>query len=318
MSGRPVVQEYAVNRRGARYVVHTPRLGERCRCNGCHQRRYWTPERRAARGALLRQQFGDGTRVPARNVNEGRASVWRAEEDALVRELAGQQDCLTIGRMLGERFGNPRSEAAVKYRVKRLGIYLLDVRPLSSSEVGRIFGVTRETVRTRFVNRGLLVGRLRRGGPHGMRMFTRPELERLIREHPEAYDAGAIRDPSLRALAAAVNRGRRPLGTAEVAHLVGMDPRTLAGWYLAGLVPAARFVRGVRPGAGGAWLLPASEVETVRRLRAGRADARRAKAEARRDPLTGAYLSCGETPSTALRFRLRIVERTEAERRVAP
>lgn len=264
----------------------------------------------------MRRQYADGTRVRQHDINEKRAEHWRPEEDALVRELAGQYDSLTIGSMLGERLGKPRSETSVKHRIQRLGIFLMDVRPLTSSEVGRIFGVSRETVRTRFVNRGLLVGQLRRGGPHGMRMFTRAELERLIREHPESYEVAAIRDPALRALAEAVNRGRRLLGTAEVASLVSIDPRTLAGWYLAGLVPSARFVQGVRPGAGGAWLLAAGDVGMVRRLADERADAARAKAEAKRDPMTGAFLRAGEIPSPNLRCRVRVIERAEVEGRL--
>jgi hypothetical protein len=284
-----VVQEYAPSRTGRRIAVHTPRL-KTCACKQCWARRWWTAERRAQRGRQLRQQYADGRRLPQHDLNEKRAEHWRPEEDALIRELAGQYDSLTIGQMLGDRLGQVRSENAVKHRIKRLGIFLMDIRPLSSSEVGRIFGVSRETVRTRFVNRGLLVGQLRRGGPHGMRMFGRQEIERLIREHPEAYEIESIRDPSLRALAEAVNRGRRLLTTSDVSHLTGIAQTTLVGWYTAGRVPSARFFKGMRPGRGGAWMIEAVDVETVRRIHDGRAQACRTRAEARRDTASGRYL----------------------------
>jgi DNA-binding transcriptional MerR regulator len=290
MSGRVAAQEYAPSKSGRRLPVHTPALRDACRCYTCRNRRWQTPERRAEMSERLRRQYADGTRSRQHDINQKRASHWRPEEDALVRELAGRYDSLTIGRMLGERLGQPRSEVAVVHRMKHLGILLMDVRPLSSSEVGRIFGVSRETVRTRFVKSGLLVGQLRRGGPHGMRMFDRAELERLIREHPEAYEIEEIRDPTLRALAEAVTRGRRLLPTSEVVRLTGVAQTTLARWYAAGRVPSARLVTGVRPGAGGTWLIEAADLATIRRLRDGRKEARRVTAESRRDATSGRYL----------------------------
>lgn len=283
------MQEYALSRTGRRVAVRTPRL-KSCACKRCWAKRWWTPERRAARGQQLRQQYADGRRFPQHDLNEKRAEHWRPEEDALIRELAGHYDSLTIGQMLGKRLGKARSESAVKHRIKKLGIFLMEVRPLSSSEVGRIFGISRETVRVRFVKRGLLVGQLRRGGQHGMRMFSRQAVERLIREHPEAYEIEAIRDPSLRALAKAVNRGRRLLTTSDVTRLTGIAQTTLVGWYSAGRVPSARFVQGMRPGRGGAWMIEAIDVEMVRRIRDGRAESCRTRAEARRDTASGRYL----------------------------
>lgn len=294
MSTAPSGQEYAVYRSGRRYPVHTGKLGSRCRCLSCTRKATWTPERRAAVGERVRREWAEGTRVLRRNPNDRRPERWQRQHDEYLRTLAGKHDSLTIARMLAERFGQPRSETAVKHRLKRLGIARMDVRPLSSSEVGRIFGVTRETVRVRFVNAGLLVGTLRRGGPHGMRMFTRAEIETLIREHPDAYDLEAIRDPALKTLARAVTRGRRFLNTADVSARTGVDSRTLAGWLARGLIPSARKVRSFRPGAGGAWLVPATDVVIVEAIRDGRAELQRERANARRDPLTGSFLRAGD------------------------
>lgn len=319
MSGRPAGQEYMRRPSGGRRPVHTPRLGAACICGGCVKRRWWTPERRAAKGAQIRAQYADGRRAVQYDLNEKRAEHWRPEEDALVRSLAPDHDCLTIGRLLGERLGKPRTEVAVKHRCRILGISRMDIRPFTASEVGRIFGgISRETVRTKLVLTGLLTGTLRRGGPHGMRMFSRRELEALIREHPEAYDVRTIRDSALKALAEAVSRGRRLLPTSEVARLTSVNPRTLAMWCLKGRVPTARFVQGVRPGRGGVWLIEAGDVDLVRQFRTGRSAARASQADTRRDPMTGAYLGAGEVPSPTLRFRLRIVDRAEAIGRLLP
>jgi hypothetical protein len=274
-------QQFMPNRRGYRIPTHTPRIGRGCRCFGCLNRRRWTPELRQALADRMRREHLDGrSRLPA-NPNLHRASTWTSEQDALVRRLAGLVDVPTIAARLEQAFGYPRSEAAVKHRIKRLGIYRLDRRPLTSSEVGRIFGVTRETVRVRFVNRGLLVGRPYRGAPNGrMRVFERAELERLVREHPEAYDVDRIRDPKLKQLAVSVNRGRRLLGTSEVERLVGIGFRQLARWYADGVVPTARRVAGVRRGRWGEWLIEAGDLATVRRLRGELEERRRRRDEA--------------------------------------
>lgn len=268
-------------------------------------------------GERLRRQYAEGTRVAGRDHQRKHPAVWTAEQDDALRLLGGQYDCRTIARILTERFGTARSERAVRHRFTRLGVSRYDGRPLSSSEVGRLFGVSRETVRRRFVGHGYLVGTLRRHGPHGMRVFARAEIERLIREHPEAYRADAIRDPSLRALAVAVARGRGLVPTAEVTRLTGVPQETLSGWYRAGLVPSATKVRGPLPGAGGAWLIEAGDVETVRWLVATRGQRARERAEPRRCPLTGVYLAGDAIPSPGLRCTIRVIDRAEALARLA-
>ena len=80
--------------------------------------------------------------------------------------------------------------------------------------------------------------------------------------------AAAIRDPQLRALAEAVTRGRRLIGTKQVQEQTGVDFRLLAVWYAAGLVPSARKVKGVRVGRYGEWLIEAPDLVTVRQLKA--------------------------------------------------
>lgn len=285
-------QEYLINRRGRRQPTHTPIIGKACICTGCHQRRWWTPERRAARGRQIKAWIADGTIPAARpNVNLRRASHWKAEQYDYLKSLVGKHDKATIAVKLTERFGVPRTEQAIKRALDRLGIRLLDERPYTTGEVARMLGISRQTVLSRLVGEGVLRSDLWRGGQHGMRVYSRAGLERLIREHPEAYDGDRIRDAGLKALARAVSRGRRLLGSMDVERLTGVDHRTLVRWYAAGLVPSARRVRGVTVGRGGAWLIEASDVETVRRLRSDIVEAQaRRRAERPRDPTTGRLL----------------------------
>jgi hypothetical protein len=286
-------QEYLINRRGQRQPCHTPIIGRACICTGCHQRRWWTPDRRAARGRQIRAWLADGTiPTPRPNVNLRRASHWKPEQYDYLRSLVGKHDISTIAAKVSERFGVPRSEMAIKRALQRIDVRRLDERPYTTGEVARMLGISRQTVLARLVDNGLLASELWRGGHHGMRVYSRASLEALIREHPEAYDADRIREPGLKALARAISRGRRLLGSMEVERVTGVDHRTLVRWYAAGMVPSARRVRGVTVGRGGAWLIAAADVETVRRLRIDLpAEYARRRAERPRDPATGRLLA---------------------------
>lgn len=312
-------------RAGRRVPAHTPRLVRSCACQSCKLRRYWTPERRAERSAQLRRQYVDGRRTARRNPNDGRAWVWTPEQDDLVRALVGTCDLATLAQRLTERFGHRRTEHAVKHRIVHLGLSRMAARPLSSSEVGRMFGISRETVRSRLVGRGLLVGELRTGGPYGMRVFERAEVERLVAEHPELFPPEQIRDAALRALAVASRRGRALLTSAEVMRRTGAEQRELCSWYTSGLVPSARKVRG-RRGHGGGWLIEAGDVPRVRELVAA-ARARRARRAVAceaghpwRVPLTRdrrcPICLRAKRSGRPFRYQLRLIDRSEAVARV--
>lgn len=327
------LQEYVTTRRGRRVAAHTPRLKSRCACLSCRRKASWTPERRLQRSADIRQQYADGRRSTDRmlDVNRRNPKCWTAEADDLLRSLVGRHDVTTIARIISERFGRPRTKAAVVHRVKTLGLSRMAARPYTTAEVAYLFGVSDETVRARLVRTGLLVGTLRPGmAHHGMRFFERADVEKLVREHPEAYDADRLRDPALRALAVAVARRHPVLSTPAVCRLTGAHQRELSAWYLAGLVPSARKLHGVLPGAAGAWVIEAADLPLVRRLAADLAERRR-----RRDASCNAghpwavygYVEgrtgqrrCRECRRWAqrcepLRYTLRIIERAEAEAR---
>jgi hypothetical protein len=277
----PPGQEFVTSRAGRRIPAHTPKLKAGCHCKSCQLRQWWTAERRAERAEMLRRQYADGTRKRNPDPNRGRVSLWRPQESAALSKLVGQVDLPTMIDELERITKYRRSPAAIKHQIARLGLSRLAARGLSTTDVGRIFGISRETVRTRLLKRGLLVGRPYRGGQAGiMTVFDRAELVAFVREHPEAYDASLINDRELRALAEAVGRGRRLMGTSEVERLTGVNYRQLAAWYAAGLVPTARRVEGVRRGRFGTWLIEAGDLTTVQRLRADHIDRQRRRAEA--------------------------------------
>lgn len=290
MSRPPVVQEYAPDRRGHRRPVHTERFRE-CRCTGCNQRRWWTPERKAARAAEIRRQYAEGRRSWHPNANLARASHWQPEQDALLRDLVGRHDLGTIARTLTERTGVTRTEQAIKRRLDRLGISRLELRPYTTGEVARMLGMSRNNLLETWVGSGRLRGTRWRGGQHGMLTYRRAELERLVREHAESLNVARIRDSQLKALAQAVMRGRVGVGTREVEGLTGVPHQIQVALYQAGLVPSARRVRRFGGGAGGCWLIDRADIEAVRRLAAERAaEIERLRDERERDSTTGRYL----------------------------
>jgi hypothetical protein len=262
-------QEFLPDRRGRRYPIHTRGLGKDCRCTGCHQKRWWTPERKRQRAVEMRRWQAEkrgGFSKPRVNVNLRRASYWPPEQVAYLKSLVGKHDLPTMAAKLTERFGYPRTEQAIKRCLQRQGVASLDVRPFTTGEVARMLGISRQTVLSRLVGNGLLVSEVWRGGQYGMHVYSRADLERLIREHAEAYEIERITDRGLRALAEAVNRGRRLVGTSEVARHVGLHHQTILNWYADGLVPSARRVHGVRPGRGGAWVIEAGDLAVVAAL----------------------------------------------------
>lgn len=316
-------QEYVATRSGRRIAAHTPRLRGGCACQSCKLRRYWTPERRAERSEALRRLYAEGRRTKRRNPNAGRRSVWQRSEDDLLRALVGRHDLATIARKLAEATGWPRTKDAVKHRIGHLGLSQIASRPFSSTEVGRMLGISRETVRTRLVDRGLLTGERRTGGPHGMRLFERAELERLVAEHPECFDFALIRDRALRMLAVAARRTRPSLTSAEVMRRTGAEQRELCSWYTSGLVPSARKILGLR-GHGGGWLIGAGDLGRVRELvAASRARrARRAIACEAGHPWTVPFSpirrcpTCSRLKRKPLRSSPRFVDRAAAIARV--
>jgi hypothetical protein len=205
-------QEYAPDRRGYRNPAHTQGMAGLCNCSTCYQRRWWTPERRSARAAAMRQQWASGRRDGQPNSNVLRASHWTPEQDAHLRSLAGKHDLPELAALMTTLFHVPRTAQAIHRRCQRLGISRLQLRPYTTSEVARMLGMGITTLRTRIVIPGLLQFVWWRGGSAGTRVYRRDDLERFIRLHPGSYDPARIRDSQLSVLARAVTRGRLRTG----------------------------------------------------------------------------------------------------------
>lgn len=242
----PEGQEFVPGRGGKLVPVHTRTLGDACRCGACRQRRIWTPERRAARSAEIKQQYADGRRQGRRR--PAIACRWLPEHEHALREMLGTLDTETIAARLTERFGWPRTETAVRSRIKLLGLSRLAVRPWSKRELWRLLGLTEDTL-DRYIKHGLIAGtpwKLGGGKRKGHRSvaFTRADVERFIRAHPLCVETGRIRDPGLRALARSLTRGRPALTVPEAARLIGMPYAQLMYWCKTGRVPSARQIDG--------------------------------------------------------------------------
>jgi transposase-like protein len=263
------VQDYDVNRRGWRYPIHTRGLAS-CRCKGCWAKRWWTPARRAARAADMSRQYAEGRRVWHPNSNLARQSHWLLEHDNLLRSLVGKYDLATVAETLTARTGVVRTAQSVKRRLDRLGISRFAARPLTTGEVARMFGMSRNNLLETWVRSGRLRPERWRGGQHGMLVYSRAELTRFVREHAESLNVARIRDSELRALAQATMRGRHGVGTRSVEDLTGVSSQVQAELYRAGLVPSARRVRRFGGGSGGSWMVDRGDVELVRHLAAER------------------------------------------------
>lgn len=208
MRRRPVVQEYAPDRRGYRKPVHTPGLKGTCNCSTCYQRRWWTPERKAARAAAMRRQWASGERDGQPDANVRRATHWTPEQDDYLRQIAGDHDLPELAALLSARFSAPRTKQAIQRRCQHLGISRLGLRPYTTSEVARMLGIGVTTLRTQIVLPCLLPFAWWRGGSIGTRVYRHADLEQFIREHPDAYRIERIRDPRLSVLARAVHIDR--------------------------------------------------------------------------------------------------------------
>lgn len=243
----PEGQEFVPGSKGKRVPVHTRKLGDRCRCGSCRTSRIWTPEARAQRSADYRAKVAAGIQFGSRGPKRI-ACRWTPEQDAALTALLGTMDTETLAAKLTERFVYPRTETAVRSRVKVLGLSRLSVRPWSKRETHRLLGITEDCL-DRFIARGLIAGtpwKLGGGKRKGNRSvaFTRADLERFIREHPACVVPERIRDAGLRTLAASLTRGRKTLTVPEAARRLGMPYATLMYWCKSGRVPSAHQIDG--------------------------------------------------------------------------
>lgn len=228
---------------GRRLLLHTPELGERCRCRGCGVRRA-TPK------AVWNR--------------------WTPEQDATLKRLYGRLGATQIGAELGRLHNVPRTATAVMNRARLLGLVGARFgRALSPCRLADLLGVSPVTVR-RWIAEGKLAAfdRTQTGTRYRHLAIRREDVERFLRDHPRLVDWRAITDVGLRAVAEVANRRVRHLSLAEVSHLVGVGRRTLWTWLIDGEIPGAWLAEGVRGGHGGkckGWRVPETSLPALRR-----------------------------------------------------
>lgn len=211
----PEGQQFVMGGRGILVPVHTVKLGPACRCGPCRQDGRWTPEARAARSAEYRAKVAAGVQFGTRGTKRI-ASRWTPEQEQALAALLGTMDTAGIAGELTRRFSYPRTEIAVRERIKVLGLSRLTVRPWSRQEVARALGVSYERVRD-WTRIGWLTGTpWRLGGgqraAHISQTFSVADVERLLRARPDLVDVNRIRHSGLRTLVQGLSRGMERAG----------------------------------------------------------------------------------------------------------
>lgn len=248
----------------------------------------------------MRSQYAEGVRAWSPNANLLRPSRWTTEHDDLLHSLVGTADLPTLARTVSARTGVTRTEQAVKRRLDRIGISRLERRPLTTGEVARMLGMSRNNLLETWVGTGRLRAERWRGGPHGMLVYDRDELARFVRAWAESLDVGRMRDSGLKALGRAAARGRLGLDTRTAARLAGVSPHVARALCAAGLVPSARRVRRRGSGAGGGWVVDRADVEAIRRLAAERRDEQGRRRSSRPRGPDGRFESAASGPIKAV------------------
>lgn len=198
---------------------------------------------------------------------------WTAEEEALLRELAGTMSLADLAAKLSAFAGYPRTAEAVRIRAVRRGISLWR-QGWSLRDVEALFRVDHRTIVAWWITPGLLTGERWAGrGPYESWLFTEAALRQFIVESGYAYNWRRMqpRHP-LTALAEVTARRDPWVPYAEAARYVGIASSNLDRWRRRGLVPTQR-----RFGTGkhGELFVRASDLPDIReRIHAAQARAR--------------------------------------------
>ena len=165
----------------------------------------WTPERRAAQAARMRQRWATGEFADLVAKRRRVPRLWTEVEDGILRRFAGIEPLWRLVELVNERSRYPRGLYAVKWRLEVLGLSAFVDPALGVEHVACGLGRSRVVV-CRWIRRGRLHARagglLGRPHPRGgvPWIVERAAVDAMLRADPWLIDPADIRDPSWRAL----------------------------------------------------------------------------------------------------------------------
>lgn len=188
------------------------------------RRSWWTPERRAAFGLVVKDRWAAGQFAARRKPRHRHA--WSAAEDAVLRRDTGRLTMAELTTAVAA-VGMERTEVAVRLRAKRLGLSSAIYSGLTARQVGALFGVDPKTVTHAWVARGWLSG-IRSSDLAGASWVFRAEhLERFIRGYGYAFDWRLMRGGRWRSLAETLDRADPWLTAQQAAAALHIKTGTL-------------------------------------------------------------------------------------------
>jgi biotin operon repressor len=167
-----------------------------------------------------------------------RRHSWSAEEDVLLRDLAGRELLDEITRRLNGRFRTRRRPCGVQSRISALGLSTIVPELLTARDIFRILCVTPSEV-SKLLRAGEIASvcqAVRAGGV----WQVRPEaLEAYMREHPERLNLSLMTASRWRDLARSILRRSPHLGADEAADYLVISHSQMSRLLVKGRVPGA-------------------------------------------------------------------------------
>lgn len=192
------------------------------------------------RGCSTRKSWRDGKFA---HIAEKRGDRWLPEEDDLLRHMAGRFDARAITLEFA-RIGRVRSEAAIKRHAGQLGVSLW-WNDWTLNEVARLFCASYRTIRSAWIDTGLLAAQRRPGrgrAADGEWRIREVDIETLIRTCPWVYDSAKLQPQShrLARLAREIQLRDPWLRVADVARALGVTPGCVVRLCEKGVIPSQR------------------------------------------------------------------------------
>jgi excisionase family DNA binding protein len=182
-------------------------------------------------------------------VKRRRRHPWGDDQDAVIRELAGEATAEEIGLEIRRRFSIVRTRRAVELRALALGLVISPTRTLRLVEVCQWFPIGDDRLRE-MIEAGELEARR-----CGLRSWSiQPAaLEAFLRARPWLFDWREVRHPHWQQVVYAASLRQGWLSAEQVAAMLGMDPRSVRRLARRGELDGARLVAGT-------WRVPAEAV----------------------------------------------------------